>query len=233
MHAASRRPDHQSWRHGEADPLVINPKAPYDIARSFQIALFMKGGRSTLHRHRGGFYHWNGTVFLETDAEELKAKVYAFLDRCVAIDAKGEQRPVKPNMRMVGAVLDALAAVVQLDGKITPPAWLDPVPTSCLAEEIISCANGLLDLRTRKLLPHTPSFFTHNALDYAFNPSAAEPKQWLKFLHQLWPDDQAAIDTLQEIFGYCLTPTRRNRRCSWSSGPSAAGRARSRACSLA
>jgi putative DNA primase/helicase len=126
-------------------------------------------------------------------------------------------------MRMVGNVLDALAAAAQLDNMVSAPAWLDgdrEVP----AEAIISCGNGLLHLPTRTLLPHTPTFFTHNAVHYAFDPGEPEPRQWLQFLHQLWPDDQAAIDTLQEIFGYCLTADTSQQKLFLIVGPRRSGK---------
>ncbi len=176
-----------------------------------------------LHRHRGAFYAWNGTAYPEAGEEDLKAKLYAFLDRCLALASKGGKRPVKPNMRMVGNVLDALAAAAQLDSTIAAPAWLDHVP-DLPAEEIISCANGLLHLPTFALLPHTPGFFTHNAVDFAFDPDAPEPRRWLQFLASLWPDDQAAIDTLQEILGYCLTPDTSQQKMFLMVGPKRSGK---------
>ena len=65
-----------------------------------------------------------------------------------------------------------------------------------------------MHLPTEMLLPHTPSFFNHNALNFDYEPYAPEPRQWLDFLNQLWGDDPQAIDTLQEIFGYL--PDRRH-----------------------
>ena len=71
---------------------------------------------------------------------------------------------------------------------ISPPAWLDGVEGP-EANTILACANGLLHLPTLRLLPHTPSFFTHNALDFAYDPHARQPEQWFDFLDQLWPGD--------------------------------------------
>jgi putative DNA primase/helicase len=36
-------------------------------------------------------------------------------------------------------------------------------------------------------------------------PNAPTPTRWLEFLHQLWPDDEEAIDALQDFFGYVLS----------------------------
>jgi hypothetical protein len=224
---------HRIWQKAGADigkvagsPLVIDPKAPHDIARAFLAAHFVEGGQRTLHCHRGAFYAWNGTAYPEADDASLRAKIYGFLDQCVTV-IHGETRPVKPNARIVGNVLDALAAAAQLDGAIAAPAWLDHMP-NVPAEEIFSCANGLLHLPTLVLLPHTPALFTRNAVDFAFDRNATAPRHWLDFLAALWPEDPEAVGTLQEIFG--SLPICPSRRGSCSSGRSEAGKERSRAC---
>jgi len=51
----------------------------------------------------------------------------------------------------------------------------------------------------------TPMLFGVNALAYDYNPKAPEPLAWLAFLDQLWPEDRAAIELLQDWFGYILT----------------------------
>ena len=73
-------------------------------------------------------------------------------------------------------------------------------------------------------MPHTPSFFNHNALNFDYEPFAPEPRQWLDFLNQLWGDDQQAIDTLQEIFGYCLTADTSQQKAFAVIGPKRSGK---------
>ena len=204
-------------------PLIVDPKAPYDIAQLFSRTHYLNGDRPTLYRHRGNFYCWNGRSFSKADEEWLRAKIYSFLDKCVVFDAKDEKLPVKPNMRLVGNVIDALSAAALLDPAISAPTWLDNA-SDLPAIEIISCVNGLLHLPTRTLLPHTPSFFTPNAVDFPFNPDAPDPCQWRQFLSELWPDDLAAIETLQEIFGYCLTADTSQQKMFLIVGPKRSGK---------
>jgi putative DNA primase/helicase len=71
--------------------------------------------------------------------------------------------------------------------------------------EFLPCRNGLLHLPTRILLAHTPQRLAESALPFDYDPSAPEPTRWLAFLKSLWPDDQDAIDTLQEIIGVMVT----------------------------
>jgi putative DNA primase/helicase len=201
---------------GGAGP-VISLKAPYDTA-----SLFL-GETQTLHYHRGGFYEWDGRAYPEADETMLRSKLYEFLDTCCSKNAEDKLIPVKPTGQMVSSVLDALRARACLDAAIAPPAWLNAV-SGPAADEIVACASGLLHMPTMKILPHTPSFFTYNALDFAYEPAAPEPRQWLNFLHQLWPDDPEAISTLQEIFGYCLTGDTAQQKAFLLVGPKRSGK---------
>jgi putative DNA primase/helicase len=40
---------------------------------------------------------------------------------------------------------------------------------------------------------------------FNYLPDAPEPKRWLQFLTQLWPEERAAIDVLAEWFGYIVS----------------------------
>jgi putative DNA primase/helicase len=99
-------------------------------------------------------------------------------------------------------VIDALKAAVLLEGG-EAPMWTDR-RIHPPAHDTISMANGLLHVPTRTLHPHTPRYFTHHALPFAFEPDAPEPTRWLAFLEQLWSDDPSSIRALQEAFGYIL-----------------------------
>jgi putative DNA primase/helicase len=196
---------------------VIDVRAPYDTAR------LQRGLATPLRYHRGSFYEWNGCAWPEADEAALRARLYSFLDLCQTKTGTGRLCPVKPNAQMVGTLLDALRAAAHLDAAISPPVWLDGVKGSP-PDTIVACANGLLHLPTLQLLPHTPSFFSQNTLDFAYNPSAPEPSQWLDFLDELWPGDPESITTLQEIFGYCLTPDTRQQKAFLLVGPKRSGK---------
>jgi putative DNA primase/helicase len=200
----------------EAD--IISLKAPYDTARLFQSRL-----DTPLRRHRGSFFEWSGSAWPEVEEDRLRARLYAFLDRCWKRDAKGDVGPVKPSAPIVNGILDALRAVAHLDAILEPPAWLDGAKGEN-PRELVACANGLLHLPTARLFPHTSAFFNHNALPFACDLKAPPPAQWLAFLKQLWPDNPEAIDTLQEIFGYYLTADTRQQKAFALIGPKRSGK---------
>ena len=116
--------------------------------------------------------------------------------------------------------------------------------------------------RTRALNPsrarttlraHTPWFFNHTAVPFDYDPDAPEPKRWLRFLGELWPDatsDQngkdrvrcvrspetrgisgsdiacanGAIAALQEWFGYVISGRTDLHKILLLVGPTRAGK---------
>jgi putative DNA primase/helicase len=209
------------YRMASAIGFRIDPSDPYAVALAFLIAELYAHGQRTLHHHRGVFYAWNGSAYLEITKDEVRSWLYAFLDRCIAGAEQGQK--VKPNTALVNNVSDALTAQAELENAISAPCWLNDDP-GLPAPEIIACKNGLLYLPRLALLPHTPNFFTHNALDYAFDPESSPPAQWLEFLRQLWPDDPESIATLQEMFGYCLTSDTSQQKAFLMIGPKRSGK---------
>jgi putative DNA primase/helicase len=67
-----------------------------------------------------------------------------------------------------------------------PELWTDlPVDT-------VNVLNGLLDVKTRKLRPHSPEFLTAVQLPVMFDPAARCPA-WDKFIAEVFPIDSEAI----------------------------------------
>src|SRR5262249_3470525 len=84
---------------------------------------------------------------------------------------------------------------------IDQPAWLDGRSTGT----IVAVANGLLEVETRNLLPHSPQFFNQTSVPFDYDKDAPEPTRWYNFLDALWPDEPDAIDVLGEWFGYVIS----------------------------
>jgi putative DNA primase/helicase len=71
------------------------------------------------------------------------------------------------------------------------------------SEPLIALTNGLLDLKTMEMRPHTAKFFSTLCLPFPYDPSAKCPR-WLTFLESLWGNDTQSIATLQDWFGLVL-----------------------------
>jgi putative DNA primase/helicase len=223
---------HRIWEKAEpiaGPPWKIDPSAPLATARVFRGVEYEREGEPTLWHHRGGFFAWDGAAYPEVEDAEIRAQLYKFLDQCaVPTKKKGsdewENAPVRPNAALVNNVIDALRAETILARATAPPAWLRAASSDLDPKDIIACENGLLHLPTGDLLPHTPAFFTHNAVPFPYDTAAPEPVEWRAFLRQLWGDDAESIATLQEVFGYCLTADTRQQKAFLIVGPKRSGK---------
>jgi len=67
---------------------------------------------------------------------------------------------------------------------------------------LICFENGVLDLATMELKPHTPQLFFRNIIHAEYKPDA-RAEEFLKWLNEMLPEEDAQ-KCVQEIFGYCL-----------------------------
>ena len=207
----------------DLDPPVLSTGAPLLSAREMVQRRYMRPGARTIHHQQGAFFLWDGIRYVEAAPEEIRARIYEFLDSARRMNDDDKLVPFNPNKSKVANVLEALAAVAQLEGATRAPAWLAGT-SHPLASDILACANGLLHLPTRTLLPHTPEFFGLNAVEYSYDATAGEPTAWMDFLASIWRDDPGSIDTLQELFGLLLTADTSHQKAFLIVGPKRSGK---------
>jgi putative DNA primase/helicase len=212
--------------------LILKPDAPMPSAEAFVTLKYTVDGIAALRHQAGVFYTYqpDAGAYHERDEPAVRADLYSFLKPAKQIVNKGtktspqwEPVPFDPNKSKVENVLDALRGISNLPKSMLPPRWLkdghgrDPL-------DILAFPNGLLHIPTRTLYPPTPEFFTLNGLDFPYDPYAPSPAQWLAFLALLWPEDTESIDTLQEVFGYVLTPDTKQQKIAMLVGPKRSGK---------
>ncbi len=79
------------------------------------------------------------------------------------------------------------------------------------SSKYINLKNGLFDLETNELHPHTPDVYSTIQLDVNYNTDAKCDK-WLRTLQEIFKGDEFKMETLQEFFGLCLTKdTKQNK----------------------
>jgi putative DNA primase/helicase len=218
-------------------PCILSPQDPMPSAHELVRQAFTQSGIRTLHHHRGAFYEWSGAHYRLADINTITATVWVFLEQALTQEPRPrrssglpKKKPFQPNRARVGDVLAALTAVCNLPSDIEPPAWLTTVNPASMrvekpeANELLPVRNGLLHLPSGILYPSTPHFFGLNSTDVSFDPQAPEPAEWLRFLRELWPDDEASIGTLQEWFGLCLGVDTRHHKILLLVGPKRAGK---------
>ena len=103
--------------------------------------------------------------------------------------------------------------------------WLERSTTTPInAGEIVPVANGILDFATRDLRAHTPELFFGHVLPFPFHPRAPRPTRWLRFLDELWYDDDESKATLAEWFGYVLSNATNLQKMFLLVGPKRSGK---------
>lgn len=143
---------------------------------------------------------WTGTHYRRITVEDFRDELYDLLENAYYQDDAGRQVKWKPVGHKLDKVIDAARGLVKLPPGVHPPAWLDGLTD----ELMIPCANGLLRLRDRALLDHTPDHFNLFTLPYGYD-SEAGCLRWLQFLTEVFGDDTEAIQLLQDWFFYVLT----------------------------
>jgi putative DNA primase/helicase len=184
--------------------MLPSPAAPMAVARCFVEACCVHDGKAnelTLHFWGGCWWMWRTTHWMEAEPRAVRALLWHFTEHASYIDAKGNPAPWLPNRYKISDVLEALSAIVVLPDDFEQPGWLDGREGG----PIVATSNGLLDIASHKLLPHSPLHFGQVSVPFPYDPDASKPKRWHAFLEELWPDEPDAIDVLGEWFGYVIS----------------------------
>jgi len=210
-----KKPDKQSPNKplSESGPVLYYGN-PLDAAKQFS-----KTGRKKIY-WQGCLYEYTGSAYQEKSIDDTKSDIYRFLDGAQVMDNEVIKKYL-PNRNRSGEILEALKATVNLRDTLKPPCFISGGDDQ---HKYLSVENGLLNIATRKLIEPTPDFFTLNALTFSYNGEAAPPIEWTRFLKTIWPDDQQAIDTLQEICGYLLSSDTSQQKIPCFVGPMRSGK---------
>lgn len=155
----------------------------------------------TLRNWRNDWMRWRTTHWRTQDRASIRSEVYPLLKGRKYTDGQGGVKPWGANRNKVADLLEILESVTYLDQDVTPGSWFDGKGPS----GIIAMQNGLLSMRTRELLPHTPRYFNISSLPFEYDSAAPEPAEFLKFLASIWEDDKQSIQTFLEWAAYVLS----------------------------
>jgi len=208
--------------------LVYDITAPLAVAEGLVARLWTHEDVATLYHHHDSFYEWTGTHYAKRYDKDIRARVYRHLGQAYqpSSTTKGTNRllAIKLNMRLVNNVMDALKAISLIEDEVEAPSWLRDGDARPSADRLISCTNGLYDWQEGQLLDHTPAYYSHSCMAFAYQSGAGTPKHWYAFLDSLWPDDPESIATLQMMFGYLITQSTHLQKVFLLVGPPRSGK---------
>ena len=203
--------------------IALDPADPYFSATRFLEERHALDRVLALRHHNGIFYRYQPTTsYREAEVASIRADLYGWLARAPKAGGQvGEY--FKPNQARVGDVVDGLRALAHWPVDRPAPCWLEPGHVED-PSDLLACANGILHLPTRALLPSSPHLFTLNGIGFAYRADASEPRMWLRFMHDLLPEDTDAQDLIQEWLGYLLTTRTHFQKILMIVGPKRSGK---------
>lgn len=69
---------------------------------------------------------------------------------------------------------------------------------------MLNCANGIIDLRSSELLPHSSAYYLTQICPTKYLTEAECPR-WLQFLEEVFNGDSELIRCMHRFLGYCIT----------------------------
>jgi putative DNA primase/helicase len=157
------------------------------------------------HRHTayglGRFRRYDNGIWPPVEDDIIKQEVKMILE-----NARNE------GVKLTAALLSSVLELARIDISISAERWdADP--------DYLPCANGVLHIPTKSLLPYTPDIYATSQLSFDYNPIAQCPN----FQHALGriPD---ATDFLQEFSGYALTCDVKHEIAVWLQGIPGSGK---------
>ncbi|MBK8097612.1 MAG: hypothetical protein IPK26_10920 [Planctomycetes bacterium] len=165
---------------GTAGIVVLKAAHPKRVAE-----LFREMKYPHLLRTNGDYLDHAGSHYVEVEDDTVKRELWEFLDHA-KVQKNDKQKPFPLLRKNVGEVYEPFQLLVH-EPRTTDQhhqRWLRGAAGRPPASEVLALPNGLLHVPTRRLMPHTPEFFTRNLIDIPYDPDA-RVSRWSSFLCEL------------------------------------------------
>jgi putative DNA primase/helicase len=121
------------------------------------------------------WWTWRTIHWAEATPHMMRSQLYAFTEHAQYWKAGKDGKPPEltnwaPDRRKIADLLEALSSIVSLFDDFEQPCWLDGRETG----PIVATSNGPLDVVSLILHPHTPVYFGHVSVPFAYEPDAPE-----------------------------------------------------------
>lgn len=167
-----------------AREIIFNKLDEKFIEEYPHIIVYARGENHSFHIYKNGVY----TTLLDT-------QVYNMIDTLMAklqlFEFRTSKRKVEDTQRRVIALLSRTKNRSFRDKDLEGRKWY------------LNLKNGLLDMETFNLLPHTPDYFSTVQVPYDYDPDATAP-EFEKFIETITKGNETTALMLQEMFGYCI-----------------------------
>lgn len=168
-----------------------------------------------------GWMHHTGTHWAQDGAEEALER--AITETLTArIDAALKSGKADQHKEIITKSIPNAGRVQGAKSQLSSIAYASP-DTFDNSPDLLNCKNGVVDLRTGKLTPHSPDQrFTHCAT-VAYKPDASY-KTWVNWLNSAVKGGAETVEWLQMAVGYSLTGHTREEILFYLFGPPRSGK---------
>ncbi|MEU1037649.1 phage/plasmid primase, P4 family [Streptomyces sp. NPDC005907] len=168
-----------------------------DVGLAVRLRDYMRRTGGGVRYARGlGFLVWDGTIWTQnTDA--VREALHQMGAELIAHGSDFERRLALKALtnRTIDGILKELPSVPGV------PANADAFDAR---PELLSVANGTINLRTGQLHPHTPADMITKRLDVAYDPNAPATR-WEAFLTEIFPNHPELPAFMRRLVGYGIT----------------------------
>ncbi|MEU1200161.1 phage/plasmid primase, P4 family [Streptomyces sp. NPDC005813] len=168
-----------------------------DVGIAVRLRDFMtRNGGGVRHARGLGFLVWDGSIWAPGDAKVREALHLMGAELIASGDDSSRRLALKAlTNRSIDAVIKELPSVPGV------PARAEDFDAR---HELLSVANGTVNLRTGELHPHTPADMITKRLDVAYRPDA-EATRWERFLVEIFPNHPEMPAFMGRLVGYGIT----------------------------
>ncbi|MCM2391755.1 phage/plasmid primase, P4 family [Streptomyces albipurpureus] len=168
-----------------------------DVGIAVRLRDFMARDGGGVRYARGlGFLVWDGTIWTPGEAK-VRESLHLMGAELIASGEESNRRLALKALsnRSIDAVLKELPSVPGVPAKASD---FDA------HHELLSVANGTVNLRTGDLTPHSPSDMITKRLTVAYYPDAPAVR-WNQFLGEVFPEHRELPSFMRRLVGYGIT----------------------------
>lgn len=137
------------------------------------------------------YYNYENGVYKEIPDRDMEDLVDSFMFHLGLLEHRNNRRNIKDTVHRIGSLLARTENRHFKESDVQDRSLK------------LNLKNGLLDIKTLKLEPHTEEFFSTAQVPFDYNPEAVCPK-FDSFIETVTQGDTTTKDMLQEMFGYCI-----------------------------
>jgi len=137
------------------------------------------------------FYQYDGGYYKQLLLCDMQNLVDGFMAQYSLFDYRTNRRAIKDTVERISSLLSRHPKRYFNDEDLLKRKWY------------LNLKNGLLDMETFTLTPHTPDYFSTVQVPYEYNPEAEYPL-FKEFLKKVSGESESTILMIQEMFGYSI-----------------------------